>query len=300
MQHAEEDVAVKIGTKKIAVIGHRGAAAYAPENTLVSFRQAHEMAADYFELDCRLTADGEVVCLHDSTLDRTTNGVGLLSEVPLAAVKRLDAGSWFAPEFAGEAVPTLGEALDFAKGRIGVYIEVKNDDDDTELLARMAERYRPVARPLDAYELTELVELISASGTRNLELARKTITEVRTRCMEQQVVVQSFSPVICAVVRAEAPDLRCELLWSACEDDPACWAEFHHTARLLSVAGMNPGHKGLTPERVAEVHAQDRTIAAYTINDEPGMHQAMRLGIDAIITDRPDVALQMLKANGLR
>ena len=93
------------------LIGHRGAAAAAPENTLAGFREARRQGALWVEFDAKLSADGAVVLMHDEKLERTTDGAGLVREASLAALKRLDAGGWFAPAFAGERVPTLDEAM---------------------------------------------------------------------------------------------------------------------------------------------------------------------------------------------
>src|SRR5690606_14260042 len=121
---------------------------------------------------------------------------------------------WKDPKFTSEPVPTLGEALDLAKGRIGVYIEIKDSDDDAALKAAI--RGTLGATPLDAQREAALVELIEKSGTRNLALTRKVIAAVRDRAMEHDVVIQSFSPICVAVSLAEAPEIRTELL---AEDD---------------------------------------------------------------------------------
>src|ERR1035437_6734016 len=94
----------------VGVIAHRGASAYAPENTLAAFDLASQMRAGWFELDCMLTRDGQVVVIHDDTLDRTTNGHGPVAAMTLAELKRLDAGSWKGPMFAGQRLPALAEA----------------------------------------------------------------------------------------------------------------------------------------------------------------------------------------------
>jgi glycerophosphoryl diester phosphodiesterase len=97
----------------------------APENTLAAFRRAIELGADLIELDVRQTADGHVVAIHDETVDRTTDGSGTVRDMPLAAVRELDAGSWMGRRFAGERVPTLREVLELTRGRIGLAIEIK-------------------------------------------------------------------------------------------------------------------------------------------------------------------------------
>src|SRR5271170_7173679 len=110
------------------VIGHRGAAASAPENTLSGLRRAKALGCSWVEFDVRLTGDGALVLCHDPRLDRTTSGSGLVSANSLAAVRELDAGSWFDPSFAGERVPTLDEVLLLASELdLGANIEIKSD-----------------------------------------------------------------------------------------------------------------------------------------------------------------------------
>lgn len=107
------------------VIAHRGSRLKAPENTIASFQQAVADGADAIELDVQLSKDGKLVVIHDSTLERTTNGEGKVSDYTLAELKELDAGSWFDAKFSGEKIPTLQESLVWAKGKTKVDIEVK-------------------------------------------------------------------------------------------------------------------------------------------------------------------------------
>lgn len=109
------------------VIGHRGSCADRPENTLAGVRRAIEAGAHAAEVDVRTTKDGVLVCLHDATVDRTTNGKGKIAERTLAEIRKLDAGSRFGPKFKGERVPTLQEVLTVAKGKIGVMIDLKEE-----------------------------------------------------------------------------------------------------------------------------------------------------------------------------
>lgn len=107
------------------LVGHRGALAVAPENTMASFVQAWHDGADVIELDVRLSADHQVVVLHDGTVDRTTDGSGPAAALSLAELQRLDAGAWFGARFAGERIPTLSEVLVWAKWRVGMLLELK-------------------------------------------------------------------------------------------------------------------------------------------------------------------------------
>jgi len=117
-------------------IGHRGASALAPENTLAAFETAIVDGADGLEFDVRLTRDGVPIVLHDAALDRTTSGRGAVAALDLASIRRLDAGAWFGARFRGERVPTLAETLDLARGRCAVNIELKEEGGDAVSLAR--------------------------------------------------------------------------------------------------------------------------------------------------------------------
>lgn len=110
------------------LVAHRGASDLAPENTMAAFRLAAAGGADVVELDVRLTSDGHVVVIHDGCLRRTSNGWGAVAHKKLAELKTLDAGSWFAPQFAGEPIPTLVEVLAWARDqdpRMALMIELK-------------------------------------------------------------------------------------------------------------------------------------------------------------------------------
>lgn len=125
------------------IIAHRGYSARAPENTLVALETAITAGADAVEFDLHVTADGVPVLFHDDTLGRTTNGRGELRERTLGELRGLDAGSWFAPDFAAEPVPTFAEALSRLRGRVGrVYPEIKGyrtRDDLDGMAASVAE-----------------------------------------------------------------------------------------------------------------------------------------------------------------
>jgi glycerophosphoryl diester phosphodiesterase len=108
------------------VIAHRGASGHAPENTLAAFRKAIALGATFIETDLHLSRDARFLAIHDDTVDRTTNGRGAVRDLTLADLRRLDAGSWFGSEYAGERMPTLEEILDFAKKNDVVFhLEIK-------------------------------------------------------------------------------------------------------------------------------------------------------------------------------
>jgi len=110
----------------VLAIAHRGASAYAPENTLAAYRRAVAQGVTFIETDLHLTRDAHFVAVHDETVERTTNGQGAVHQMTLAELRRLDAGSWFASEFMGERIPTLDEILEFArKNDVVFYLELK-------------------------------------------------------------------------------------------------------------------------------------------------------------------------------
>lgn len=114
---------------KPLIIGHRGAAGHAPENTMASFWLAHEFGAHAVELDTTLSKDGELVVIHDDTLDRTTDGKGAVSEMTVKELKQYDAGRWYHPRFEGERIPTLEEVLLQLPEHFIVDIEIKGSSD---------------------------------------------------------------------------------------------------------------------------------------------------------------------------
>ena len=282
----------------VDIIAHRGASAYAPENTLAAFSLAADMGAHWFELDCTLTKDGEVIVIHDDTIRRTTGAEGVVAEMTLAELKRYDAGTWFDPKFAEQRLPTLGEALDLAKERrIGVYIEIKDSENNRSLNSQLSDLVREGERLLPNHA-EKMMAAIEASGSRNLELTRKSISLIRARDMQRHVVIQSFSAIVCAVALIEAPDIRTELLASSSDNDPLQWNRYLQWLKLLDPAGFNINKKDFTEGLVRDLHAKGKTIAVYTVNDPDEMRELIRAGVDALITDRPDVGIEVSAPEG--
>ena len=115
---------------RVQIVAHRGASAYAPENTLAAFRKAIELGADVLELDVHQSIDNQLVVIHDGTVDRTTSGKGTVKDCTVAALKQLDAGSWFSPQFSGERIPTLEEVFGSTPDSINLLIELKAGSDE--------------------------------------------------------------------------------------------------------------------------------------------------------------------------
>lgn len=234
------------------VIGHRGAAAQAPENTLAGLRQARGLGCTLVEFDVRLTADGASVLCHDPLLDRTTDGVGLVAAHSLAAIRQRDAGGWFGPAFAGEPVPTLDEALALAADlELGADIEVK------------AERGR---------EYATAAAVVSALKRRPYG--------------NPPVLVSSFLPAAVAALRTLAPQVQRAILFRLV---PRNWAEI---ARRLGCVAIGADHRRLRRRRVAAIRDAGYQLAAYTINDPARARLLFGWGVTSVFSDAPDIILR--------
>ncbi|NQV28130.1 MAG: hypothetical protein HQ518_27575, partial [Rhodopirellula sp.] len=132
------------------IVAHRGLLRHAPENTLANFRACLELRLG-FEFDVERSKDGQLVCLHDGTVDRTTNGTGKVSELTLADIRKLDAGSWFDLKFAGEKVPTVDEVLEllsrYKQHHVLIAVDLKAADVGEEVV-RLAEKHKVLHRLL--------------------------------------------------------------------------------------------------------------------------------------------------------
>ncbi len=277
-------------SRKPAVIAHRGASAYAPENTLAAFRLAIGMGADWFECDCQPALHGEAMVIHDSALERTTNGKGAVNAHTCTQLKALDAGSWKDAAFTNEAIPTLAETLAVAKGRIGVYIEIKDQGGDEMLVERISQYAREAITPREAR--ARIRQILASSTSANAEFTSRIIEEVRARGMGQDVVLQSFSLAACATALRLVPEWRIELLGVG--EHPQEWADFMQAGESLGVAGFNCHHGSLTPERIAWIHEHGKSVAAWTVDLEDDMSRLADWGVDALITNRPDVCKRLL------
>lgn len=147
------------------IVGHRGAAGYEPENTLLSFQKAIEIGVDWIEMDVRRSADGYLVIMHDETVDRTTNGHGKVSEMTLEELKALDAGK-------GQKIPTLQEAIDFTKGKAKAVIEIKQEGTEVDVM--------------DAVERNDIVNAAMVASFHTYSIRR--VKELSPRIMTAAIV----------------------------------------------------------------------------------------------------------------
>lgn len=232
-----------------SVIGHRGAAAYAPENTLESIRTAAEIGAKWVELDVKLTKDGVPIIFHDDTLERTTSGYGLVAETNYDDIKELEAGLWFSEGFTGVIVPTLEEALEvILKHDLGVNLEIKPCP----------------GREVETAEV--MLDLLSQSWD---DLDR--------------LLISSFQHVSLEVAFDMVPDFHRGFLL---EDEwPENWKEL---ADYLQVASLNFNGNTATREQVEELIELQKPVCAYTINDVQTARRLRQWGVDAFFTDDPE------------
>jgi glycerophosphoryl diester phosphodiesterase len=158
------------------LMAHRGASGIAPENTLAAFRRCLEYLPDWIELDVHATSDGEIVVMHDATVDRTTDGTGSIGELTLAQIKALDAGSWKGAEFAGEPVPTLAEVAELVGEAARLNVEIKAGPDVMRVVGQVIDILREGTCLLCAMVSSFEVEAVRAARALTDEPAVALIT----------------------------------------------------------------------------------------------------------------------------
>jgi glycerophosphoryl diester phosphodiesterase len=237
--------------KNVLVTGHRGASGLAPENTISAFLKAIALGADYSELDVQETADGVLVILHDPTLKRTAAVDKNIWETDYAALKEIDFGSWFSPEFKGEPIPTLAAVIDTVRGRMKLNIELKMNGHEKKLTEKVV-------------KLVEQKNFIS------------------------QCIITSFDFKAIDQVRALNRQIKAGYIFSSMPENVDV---FTADVDLLSV-----NYKLIDKEFVDRAHANQKEVHVYTVNDPEEMKRLIGLGVDSIITNRPDVLIDVLRS----
>jgi glycerophosphoryl diester phosphodiesterase len=232
------------------VIGHRGAAACAPENTLAGMRKASELGCLWVEFDVRLTADGHLVLLHDDGLARTTDGRGTVARSLLAVLRRYDAGAWFGRCFKGERVPTLVEAVALL-GELGLGANVE----------------------LKAVRGREAETGAAAAAT----LCRLWPAQL------EAPLISSFQQDALAAAQACAPGIARGILFHAV---PKNWRA---VAESLSCAAIHADHRRLHPAIVAEIREAGYPVLAYTVNDSARACTLFGWGVTSVFSDVPHI-----------
>ncbi|MBM6615929.1 glycerophosphodiester phosphodiesterase [Desemzia sp. RIT804] len=241
------------------IIGHRGASGYAPEHTIEAYRLAEEMGADYVEIDLQQTKDGELVAMHDETVDRTTNSQGLVNSYTLAELKLLDAGSWFnekfpekaAGSYEGLTVPTLREVFEEFGASVNYYIETKSPDNYDNMEQKLMDL-------LNEFHLLEN----PSSG---------------------KVILQSFSQESLAIFHQKEPDIPLIQL-----------LQFDGTAKITNekiehikeyAVGIGTNYKKITDSFAQQVRQSGLELHPYTVNDEKVILDLFDMGATGVFTD---------------
>lgn len=253
--------------RRPAIIAHRGFSARAPENTLAALELAIAAGADMVEIDVGFSADLAPVVIHDDTLERTTvGGRGPVRAARLAELRALDAGSWFAPRFAGERIPLLEEVLELTRGRIPLNVEIKGDS------VEPAEGPAGMAGSDDGIE-ARVLELVGERG----RLA--------------EVVFSSFHPLALWRLHRRAPAAHLASLlhppWHAGRGPREIVEEVG--AEALHVADLEA-----TPELAAACAAAAIPLRVYTVNAPERLRELAALGVDAVFTDDPALLIAAL------
>ncbi len=239
---------------KTLVWAHRGASAYAPENTLAAFEKAVEMKADGVELDVQLSADGVVVVAHDEELGRVSDGAGYLKDYSFAALRELNFNRTH-PEYARAQIPTLEEVYELLKPTgLTVNVEFK-----TGIFW-----YRGIEE--------KVLDLTAKMG------------------MEDRVIYSSFNHYTLTHIRRGKPDAETGLLYSDNWIGVAPYAK-----DVVKVEALHPALYHLQdPEYVETAHQYGLKTHVWTVNDEEYMRMCVRMGVEAIITNKPDLCRRVV------
>ena len=241
----------------VQVHAHRGGAALAPENTMAAFHRSADLGVPWFELDIRRCASGELIVFHDRTLERIAGSPDDVTAMPWSALRTVDVGSHFGPEFAGERIPLLEEVVETFRHRVRLNIEIKEDGtgDGT------------------ATGLAQLIERMGLAG---------------------ECIVSSFNPLSLLRVKL-ACSVPLGLIYpSDGKRKRERLLRRPWPAPLLSVYALHPSHKVVTADLVRKAHLRGLAVNTWTVNTEERMRELIGLRVNALITDRPDLALDLV------
>jgi glycerophosphoryl diester phosphodiesterase len=256
-------LAASAGALVTRVVAHRGGAALWPENSLLAFRSALALGVDALELDLHLTADGEVVVLHDPTLERTSTGRGAVRDARLADLASVRLKT---PEGAAtvERVPTLAQVLD--------------------LVAQSSSELLPEIK-LDAHR------------QRYDGIEEKVLALIRARGLLARTTIQAFQGDTIRRLRELEPAARTMLLVGRGDvgRDRARPAEAVRRARELGATDLGVNHRLIDADVVAAARAAGIRLAAWTVNDETDIRRMIDLGVDLVMSDRPDLAKRLAR-----
>lgn len=242
---------------KPIIFAHRGASMYAPENTIEAFQLALQQGAEAIELDAKLTQDGEIVVIHDQTLERTTSGAGKVREYTLEQIRQLDAGSFFDLSFHHARVPALEEVLETFGKKIYINIELTN--------------YASI------YD----------------ELPEKVAALIQKMGLEDYVLCSSFNPIALQRIKRLLPQIPIGLLTMRGSFGALARSLFTKT---ISFQSLHPEKSDVTYKLLNTWQKRNKKIFVYTVNEASEMEKLFRMGVDGIFTDDPLKALEIRAA----
>ena len=254
-------------------IAHRGSSMAAPENTLAAVEQAMVDRADYVEIDVRLTADGEVVLYHDRSLQRLTGDPRNVRDLTREELQSFDVGSWFGDAFVGERIPTLDETLQAVRGRSALMIDMKPDPGGELALVEA---------------VLESIEREAAAREQCLDMLSP--AQSSTRCGNPDVISETrvavMSPAVVRMVKEREPELRVTLL---------AQLVMPGTLERRGFDALGLRHNRITNNEIRLARELGYEVHAWTVNDRARMSQMIDLGVDAIITDYPDLLAELMR-----
>lgn len=251
----DKNVIHYVDLKRPTIFAHRGASAHAPENTLAAFNLAVEQHADAIELDATLSADGQVVVIHDDTVNRTTNGTGSIKSMNLAELKRLDAGSKFDPSFHLERIPTLAEVFETVGQQIFINVELKNYTSPTD------------------------------------DLPDRVIALVKEYGLESSVMMSSFNIIALIRARSQLPTIPLGLITVTGLAEVTLRSKL---VRFGPLFALHPNFMDITPKLIQAAHRTKSRVHTYIVNDPDDMRRLFITGVDGIFTKDPLIAHKVL------
>lgn len=248
---------ISIAFSEVLPIAHRGASAYAPENTLAAINKAIELGAKYIEIDVHMTKDGEVVAIHDSSINRTSNSEGKVKDFSLTELRQFDFGEWFGSKYKNEKIPTLKEVLSSLVEDSILIIELKYGED----------KYP--------------------------DIEKKIVSLVKEMNLSESVILKSFSYKILNTFEKLAPEI--DRLY--CTFWGNNWLTVDNFLRFKGIFDKSSFkyiqvHKYfLSKSLIQQAHAKGIKVIVWDVHDKESMQQFKIMGVDFIETDNPDYVL---------
>src|SRR5215211_1270267 len=243
------------------IIGHRGASAVAPENTMAAFREALAVGADGIEFDVRLTRDGVPVVIHDGTLRRTGGLPDRVAELTWAEISKVDVGSWFSKYFANETVPSLAELFTlFQSNNSTLYLEMKCD-----------------------------------SAAEQRALAEACVRAIEKHSLKERVIVECFQLPALRILKEIDSEIKTVALFEPSFTNPSVLSDLRiiNQAKDVGAAALALHHRLAREGLVRKAKEAGLHVAVWTVDDPAWVERAQAIGIDALITNDP---ARMLRA----